>query len=541
MSDHEGSVEFRIWPEGGVVRFQVNRGGVVVDAREHDFVFSSSRRRLRLAASRAGLEEAVFELKGAIGPLWSRDTLVAHLQQALLAAARAPWRGPADVDRVDFDDRDDDRGSMLDTIDAAWAAVCAVRSTPLVLCRGVLGNRQLLNDIVRFRPAAIAVASIEDLASRDRSVPEQTDAWAHRLRDWRSLYCARGSIARSVNRTLTRFGDDASAQALWGLRRVKLTAPLSTVQHVEVLGCLGARLPPLSADNVNDELQDIVLRASARELGEALVMMDEAGFDLVARGGEPPAAALAAVLSAVRLPVVRADLGRRLRFSDLLEVAMQGLRGLMRADAVDVIAPPVSLPSFKGITFLGTIGAILKEGAEMQHCVAMHAPAALAGDSYFFHIDHDGERATAEVGSDGVVREVRGPSNVDNAAVVQGQLVLRCWGARLALHHSGPPSTSLWSTPSPPLPAGCEPITTLGELIDVVVALTSPPLPGDDVVWEWATACVAEARGGKCWLAVTRAAGVALMLWLLDEEGVRVRSHVHVRALQIGHDVNDDE
>jgi hypothetical protein len=507
---------------GAVVRFTHEGKVVVVDARAHDLLVSVvGGRSLRVAASRAGFADAVQSVDEICASKMSVEKIEEYVRGALFAAARA--RG------VD--------------VEPAYRAVAEIDATVLPCCRGIVENPYLLADVARFRAAATAVAFLEETTLRDRTAPEQTDAWAYRLRDWRSLFVAPGSIARSVNRTLAQFGDEVAPELLWGLRRVKLTAPLSSVQHVEVLGGLGTlgdevtRSPLISA-----ALQEVVLRASAQQLGEALVLVDEA--DPLFFGTEIAAQRLAEVLTSVPLAQLREDLDRRVSFSDLLERALNDLREVLKIDT-ETIAPPIPLPSSPGIRFLNTVGAILCEGVEMDHCVATRAPRALAGDSYLFHIDHEGQRATAEVGRSGAVLEVRGPHNTRNIAVAYAQAALRTWGARLGMHTMGDPSTSLWTTPAPPLPPGYEPVTTLAALGSALAALTTPPEDGDDSVWVWAARCAEEAVAGRRWLVALRAAGVTLTLSSLDDKGAVMGNAIAVRegarALGMVDDNDDDD
>jgi hypothetical protein len=492
------AVDVQAMAEGAVVRFHIPGGGeVTVDARAHDLLLQvAGGRTLRVAASRAGFADAVLTVEEVCGDRLHRETVQGHLRQALFAAARA--RG------VD--------------VAPAYAAVNAVLATALPCCRGIVENPHLLNDIVRFRAAAAAVAYIEDGTLRDRNVPEQTDAWAHRLRDWRSLYRASGSVARSVNRTLALYSDDVAPELLWGLRRVVINAPLPSIQHVEVLGGLASVSDNdhATATPIDPALQAIVMRASAHQLGEALVLVDEADASLF--NTDVAALRLAEVLTSVPLAQLQDARRRRISFRDLFEQALHELREVLRIDA-ETIAPPIPPPSSPGIRFLDNVGAILREGVAMQHCVATRAPRALAGESYLFHIDHGGARATAEVSHAGVVLEVRGPENTTNVAVRYAQNELRSWGARLALRSVGDPSTSLWTEPGPPLPAGSEPVRTVAELEAAVAALTTPFEPGDEAVWSWAARCAIDATVARRWLVVTRAAGFTWMLSSLDARG----------------------
>jgi hypothetical protein len=495
---------------------------VVVDARHHDFFLTRpGARPMRLAASRRGLGEAVQIVDDGLGVgLLSQDAIEGYLMDALIVAAR--------------------QKDLL--ADEAFTAVDVIQRTPLVCCRGVVANRHLLQDITRFVPAAIAVSRIEEDDLTDASAPERTELWADRLSRWRELYCAPDSVQRSVNRTLAQFGDEASADALWGLRRVPIDAPLPSVQHLEVLGCLGTRHPNIPGPPVEAALQEAILRATAAELGTALVLIDEGEFDRVVFGRDPPAMRLAEILSVVPLDGLRDALDRRVRFQDLLEEAIHSLQHVLKLNA-QTIEPPIPLPRARGVHFLATIGDILKEGVDMDHCVATRAPRAMAGSSYLFHIDHDGHRATVEVGNDGRVLEARGPHNIDNPAVAHASATLAVWGAPLRFSAVGETSTSLWVSPGPPVPPGTEMVHTIDEVQQVAVALLSPPEVGDDAVLRWCLQCVDHAQHGKLWLVVHRVDGVPFELSSIDDVGRMLSSTATIRAAaaEAAANVVDDE
>jgi len=88
--------------------------------------------------------------------------------------------------------------------------------------------------------------------------------------------------------------------------------------------------------------------------------------------------------------------------------------------------PPIPLPDAEGITFLDCTDAVREEGIKMRHCVPGYADAAVAGDSYLFHIEYKGEKATAEVFGD-QVRQIYGPANGSNKACRYGRRVLGEW------------------------------------------------------------------------------------------------------------------
>jgi hypothetical protein len=495
--------------EGSRAHFRTSTVAVTVDALHHDlFLTGIGSNPLRLAASRRGLGEAVQVVDAVLGQgLLSQDAIEGYVMDALIVAAR--------------------RQHVL--VDEAFTAVDVIQRTPLVCCRGVVSNRHLMQDIVRFVPAAVAVSRIEEDDLTDASAPERTELWADQLSRWRELYCAPGSTQRSVNRTLAQFGDEASADALWGLRRIPIDAPLPSVQHLEVLGCLGNRHTNIPGRPVDVALHEAIVRATATELGTALVLIDEGEFDRVVFGRDPPAMRLAEILSVVPIEGLREALDRRVRFQDLLEHAIHALQRVLKLNA-QTIEPPIALPRTRGVHFLATIGDILKEGVEMDHCVATRAPRALAGSCYLFHVDHGGHRATVEVDSNGSVLEARGPSNVDNPAVPHGAAALAVWGAPLRFAALGDASTSLWALPGPPLPSGTEAVQTLGEFQHIVTALLTPPETGDGTVVRWCLGAAERARLGQCWLVVHRAAGVPFELSRIDDDGTVHESTTSMRA-----------
>jgi hypothetical protein len=89
--------------------------------------------------------------------------------------------------------------------------------------------------------------------------------------------------------------------------------------------------------------------------------------------------------------------------------------------------PPVPLPDLPGIRFLGNVGEVVEEGRRMRHCIASYAASACAGDSYLFHIDHEGDACSLEVGRLGIVHQAQGPRNTKNKATAHGVRVLSCW------------------------------------------------------------------------------------------------------------------
>lgn len=96
--------------------------------------------------------------------------------------------------------------------------------------------------------------------------------------------------------------------------------------------------------------------------------------------------------------------------------------------------PPIDLPKNPKITFLDTIGAVQEEGVKMGHCISSYGRYAENGQCYLFHIEHDGEHASAEVKSNGVLAQCHGPHNRDNKAVSYGKSQLAKWCILLKIY-----------------------------------------------------------------------------------------------------------
>jgi hypothetical protein len=96
-----------------------------------------------------------------------------------------------------------------------------------------------------------------------------------------------------------------------------------------------------------------------------------------------------------------------------------------------VSLPPIPLPAIPGMRFLKTVGDLFEEGEAMKHCVASYASDAVDGSCYLFHVDHEGERATVQIGERGNVVQSRGPRNRDNTAAHWGRMQLGKWGRQV--------------------------------------------------------------------------------------------------------------
>ena len=105
--------------------------------------------------------------------------------------------------------------------------------------------------------------------------------------------------------------------------------------------------------------------------------------------------------------------------------------GIVYDSGKEVAQPPIPLPEEEGITFLATVGDIRAEGRQMHHCISGYANDAVDGKVYIFHIEHDGETASASVSIDGRFIQCLGPCNMHNSASQFGRSILAEWASEL--------------------------------------------------------------------------------------------------------------
>lgn len=87
--------------------------------------------------------------------------------------------------------------------------------------------------------------------------------------------------------------------------------------------------------------------------------------------------------------------------------------------------------NIQGIKFLETVGDIIAEGADMQHCVGSYSDSAVKGRSFIYHIDYGKHKATCEIvsgfGGNYRINQIHGPRNQDNLACEWGKKVINGW------------------------------------------------------------------------------------------------------------------
>jgi hypothetical protein len=468
--------------------------GVVVhvDVADHELLVRAPGQRRRYGLTSAGLLAAV--------RLAWRLSAERHPESAILWAIDAVLRHHAVRARPELDGVE---GTMADRgFDVL---------PPLWWSRGVLRRVHAVKDLLRLRPAAIALQMLDGREDTDDTSPEYAALLAETLMDWPRLYRHPQSTARSVHRTLALFGDEATPTALWGLRGLPLKAPVHSLQHLEVLGHLAL---VIADEGEFTRLRDIVERAATSALGEALVLVAE-GEVITRQAWQTPAGQLAEILAAISVAELQQHLDRRPRFEELLEEALHALRHVLRLRTL-VAEPPIPPPAVPGLRFLATVAEIADEGVRMDHCVATRAPRALAGKSFLFHLDHEGQAATAEVLASGELAEVRGPRNHNNGACHRARRILRPWARIVGLLH---PDARPFVIPGDArVPAGLRLLRSPAEVARATLALLPAAKDGGEQLTAFAVQLTSDAARGHALVAVGAAQGLCRLsfegLWI---------------------------
>ena len=391
------------------------------------------------------------------------------------------------------------------TIDEADAAVAAVRPTPLLCAAPVLALPCFAADVVRFRAAAVAAALLETLPQAT-----ETTTCAHalfeKLGDWRRLFSRSGTVSRALNKTLAELAHDADPADVWALRLIHLERPVRSRLHLHLLGERARGRAELRDEQLallqhTDEGELLELRErTARALGVGHLSdaaKDHVFVETVARGGAPQGR------DTVRALVRRALLLPRRRPSEAPSLAK------------DTPTRPPPIPPPSGVRFLSTIGEVISEGMQMEHCVGSYALEATAGVSFLFHVELDGEHATVEVDSRGAVVDAAGPRNRCNVAAEHGRHLLTVWGAGFWAARLGELSWSTWVEPAPDIPRGVTALATLGACLDEFHRRAAETRRSLDELVEWFEAHAARAVKGREWLVADRRQVLAL-----DDKGV---------------------
>lgn len=373
----------------GIIEVATRQGGTRSFGASHEGV---------AAAAKALHNLCLFFLRTA-GALPAGSSLPPPLRLPLIAALRrsAAAREPAIV-RVE-------------------ERVAAERATPLVFSRAVLRARYFVEDVLRFRPAAIAAAYVEDRLPGAERV-DVVDRAALLLSRWRTLFAPHGRTNRAVQKTLAEIADDASGEDLWELARVHLERPVKSGLHLKILAERSRVQGKHRQEHLSliqhaepDELVELRSRVSEALFGEGLSEAEENHLlaEAIANGGS------------------RESDGR---LGQVVERSIVDGRAQLKASSSGPLGlcPLPPLPPPPGARQLRTALDIVREGQAMRHCVGAHAQHALAGELFIFHIEIDGRPITVEVDLEGDVLDAAGFANDRGPAAMKAREIFEAWG-----------------------------------------------------------------------------------------------------------------
>ena len=343
----------------------------------------------------------------------------------------------------------------------------ATRTTaPISLERCLYDHKYVVNDIIKYRAAAIAAVHLPQLArkrtfklllaTRERiaferewqSLVSKAEEMGIELRirkpyisstrllptekltlmeTWPSLFSPTGDHYRSLNRTLMNLPARIPHRLLCNLSDVRLKRP------------------------VFERLELILLLLYAQHVGERREGRNEHVFMFAGKSQVEKAMQLVSEHTRNELKPSRSqDIGQLVSFLldfpeehrgnivGLAEKSIRWHRDARRSQIEKVVqelgeqtktaVPPISLPDQLGLRFLATVGDVCREAEDMEHCIASYAQGAVHGHDYLFHAKWEGQHATVQVGSRGHVIQALGPRNAVNSAAVWGRQALTQWG-----------------------------------------------------------------------------------------------------------------
>ncbi len=335
-----------------------------------------------------------------------------------------------------------------------------------------LASKYLINDIITYRPAAVAARylhtywgiqgfEVEDqdleYAEVARAIAEYAmeefckENWKdyyeclpisykkplplerclELLNDWKLLYSFNRKKNTALNRTLMNC-PGVSSRALLKLCRGELKRPV--FKKLEFFLNIAALQPTRRIDNSNlffysteDEIKKAINEVSASTHNKlSLRKFSSVEFMMHYSNSFPGRNSNCRLLGLVR---------KSIRWHRE-EVIKQKNEIIDHFNDRQIMLPPIPLPISNGkikITFLDSINAILVEAEKLQHCISNYVEKAVNGDCFLFHIDHltSGEIASIEVDRWGRVIQACGPKNQINLAAKNGESLLKKWGKNL--------------------------------------------------------------------------------------------------------------
>ncbi len=339
------------------------------------------------------------------------------------------------------------RNRLLAKVDPAVLAVQELMATvggsvvSAAQTEALYRDPYIARDILNYRAAAIALAYLESefwehfcAQQLGTGADPSPELFVQAMRNWRGLYSPTGVPYRSLNRTLMNLPKGIPPTLLCRLNRIRLERPILDRLELTALLAHAAHERPERDPEVVASQRWILQRATADQIRGAIARIATAterdlsprrdrdvvfAIDYLADYPGPYQGTLEGLVRrAIRW---HREVAAQLQ----IEKLVTGLGGLERPTA----QPPIPLPTIPGITFLATVGAVVEEGRRMENCIASYAQAAVSGDCFLFHIDHEEEMASAQVNPHGEIFQAEGPRNSENYAASWGWRQLDEWAS----------------------------------------------------------------------------------------------------------------
>jgi len=290
----------------------------------------------------------------------------------------------------------------------------------------------LWEDVIKYRAAAHAMSFWEDSWTRPNQSNWTSTAYATRV----------GGLGRSKRRTIMNLPYPMSNTLVSNLRWIHLDRPI--FDRIELSWACAlfrsfVREFPVDfsdVDHLKHATREDISRAVDKlskyydaELGyrptrsKTLIDMadfirDGARYDMRVITGSDT------VNSAMKKSV---DIHRGMARQDDIYRMLNAYKAQQIDPSTETKKPPIDLLDDDCIRFLSTVEEVWAEGALMNHCIDSYADSAVRGFYYIFHIDYQGESATAAVENSGRYVQCLGPYNRVNKASEYGQAVLSRW------------------------------------------------------------------------------------------------------------------
>jgi hypothetical protein len=256
------------------------------------------------------------------------------------------------------------------------------------------------------------------------------------MRYWRDLFSNSGVSYRSLDRTLTNLPEDVPDFLLRHLTQIRLRRPVTDRLELLVTTLVAREYDSRSSDRPPvDGNADVFLDARHYQIVRA--MSHVGGYF----GENLRPTCDGHVQSFVRF-VLDFPNAHQGSIVGLADKSIDWHREKLEQERSEILvtlgastpsaSPPIALPIVPGIRFLANVGEFVAEGASMSNCVARYAAAAVRGQVYLFHVEHDREQATVMVNDSGEVEQARGPKNTSNRAVRWGTEMLAAWAAKIS-------------------------------------------------------------------------------------------------------------